>query len=186
MATPSDDDLRSGDVDPRTLVTAGLVSELIVDTHRLAGAVESLARALSTTDARVDELADLRHRNRTLGVVSATLGVAIVAALIIISLFGWVGYRRLSEVATGNAATGRLLVECTTPSPPPGEERDADDAAHECYDRNVAGQGAAINAIGLDVLDAAYCARTETNPDTIAACFRARRDARTPEAPNPS
>jgi hypothetical protein len=187
MATPDlpdDDLLRSGDVDPNTLVTAGLVAELIIDLRRIATSVETFADALVRTDERVNELADLRRRNRiqavALGVLGGALLLAMVALIVAVLVYG----NRLTNIAEQNRANGQALRECATPSPQAGAELDDDDAVHECYEDALVRQGEAIativDTLRADVGDAILCAR-EADP---AVCFRERVTARTtPEEP---
>lgn len=180
---PDDEALRRGDVDPHVLASAGLAAELIVDIRRLVGVMDTFAAGLLATDQRVKELADLRGRNRRLTVVVAVLIGLLTLAVLAAIVGGVIFVSRLTTIAEGNAANGNVLVECTTPSPPATSALDPEDRVHECYERNLAAQGQAIDSIGNDMLDAAICARTEADVDRIADCFRARRAARTPGGP---
>lgn len=174
---PDDDDLRRGNVDPRTLTDAGLVAELIIEVRSLARSVATFAESLATNDRRIGELEDLRRRNRTLGyVIAAALALLTVAIAAAVAL-GAVAFDRLADVADGNAANGRVLVECTTPSPPAGEALDDADSVHECFERGQQSQAAAVAAIGEDMARAAACARRHDTEELILDCVRAARAA---------
>lgn len=175
---PDDDQLRSGNVDPKLLADAGLVAELIGEVRSLARSVALFAESLVATDKRVDELDDLRTRNRNLGlaitIALAALALTVVAAIIL----GAVALSRLTDIAESNAANGRVLIECTTPSPPPGHALDEADKVHECADRGAQAQAGALDVVADIVDDAAICARGTGDPAAITRCTKARRDAR--------
>lgn len=159
----------------RTLLDAGLVSELITETHRLATGVELLAERLVVNTERIDELADLRRRNRTLGVVALVLAGLTVAAIILAIIAGWIAVNRLTDIAESNATNGRILVECTTPNPKPGKAINEDDKVHECFERGQQQTGKAVASIGEDVARAAVCARQYATEAEIMSCLRVAR-----------
>lgn len=169
---PDDDRLRRGDVDPKMLTDAGLVAELITEVRSLARSVATFAEALVATDKRVEELADLRRRNRTLG-VAITVALAALAVTVASAIVGGaLAFSRLTDIAEGNAVNGRVLIECTTPSPPPEQAIDDADKVHECAERSAQAQAGALDTVGTIVLDAAICARSEADPSAIRACYR--------------
>lgn len=165
--------------DARTLLDAGMVAELVTETHRLAVSVDNLATNLVDNNARLDELLDLRRRNRRLTaviVVGAGIITVVVATLLIVVL---VLVGRLSDVNDTQARTGRIIAECTSPSPPAGEALDEEDGVHECYEDGIRRQRANVGALNSAALDAAVCAITNAQAsdpeDAIPACFDARR-----------
>lgn len=173
--TPDDAGIRAGDFDPRTLLDAGLVGELIVEVRSLARSVKTFAEGLAATDQRVGELEDLRRRNRVLGYVVAAAVTLLAAAVIVATVGGFLAFRRLADIADANAANGRVLIECTTPSPPPGAALDDADVVHECAERSAAGQVAAIDAIALDVARAAFCATQHATEEAVLECLAESR-----------
>lgn len=88
---PGDDALRHGDVDPRELLSAGLISELIVDVRSLANTAAILASELASARAEVDLLGKLRRRDR-IGYLLA------VATLLVLMVGGFLVLDRNADV----------------------------------------------------------------------------------------
>lgn len=175
---PGDEALLRGHVDPDKLLRAGLITELIVDLHKLADLAVTIGQGLAATNVRVEELADLRRRNRVLGWVLLGLAFVVLAAVLVLAVVLAFVLPRVVDAADASAAGNRVLIECTTPAPTTGRAMDDEDVVHECYDRNLVAQAQAVGLVGEDTLDAAICARTEADVARIADCFRARRAAR--------
>lgn len=92
---PADDHARAMD-EARTLLSAGLVSELIGNTHRIAEAVGAFAGELREDRlARATEVASLRRRN-------AIQAVALTLALLLLAVVVFVGGARLTAIAQEN------------------------------------------------------------------------------------
>lgn len=162
-------------VEARQLLDAGLISELISETHRLAAGVESLADRLVVNTERINELTSLRNRNRTLGLVAAGLAFITAMAVAVSIGFGAYALHRLTNIAEVNRDNGRILIECTTPSPPAGQALDKQDRVHECYERGQEQQTTAVDSIGSTIVNAAICARSSGNEDEIIACVKRRQ-----------
>lgn len=83
-------------------------------------------------------------------------GVAVMLTGIMLGFGGWllVRYvdnrrdtdRYLAQLAKDNQRNGDILVDCTTPTPPPTPE-DPTPRPHECFERGQRGQSGAISEI---------------------------------------
>lgn len=151
------------------------------DIVNLTRSVSELATSISLLAtkeevAAVDAEQD-RKRRRTTALVAGGVAVAFIL-LLVPTIAALVLLDRLEDISTGNRANGDLLIECTTPSPAPGQARNADDEVHECFEEGQARTGAAVGAISLAVLDAALCARFQPTEEAIATCYQDRVAAR--------
>lgn len=173
---PTDDELRRGQVDPKTLVTAGLITELIVDVHALARGVTVVADELVVARDNIAELRSLRRRNAGL----IALAGALVATLVIGGIVGTLVFLgRLADALDTAQDTNRLIAECTSPAPTPADAMDEDDLVHECYDAALAGRRDSVARLDNAAVDAAICATQDPgNAAAIDACYVARSTAR--------
>lgn len=150
------------------------IAKLTTAVASLAVSIESMATKEEVEAASAAQ--DAKRRRQTFALAAVGTVVAILLALP--SILVWVALGRLQDVADQNAVNGRLLVECTTPTPPPGQAIDEADKVHECSDRNGQEQAKAVGSLTFATLDAAICARTEEDPARLEACFVARQTAR--------
>lgn len=137
-----------------------------IDLTDLAKSVEGLAKAIEQM-ATKDDVAFEASRRRW----AVLAGAAAIVLLAFVSIANVAVLNRLADVADTNRRNGRVLVECTTPSPGGGRGTDREDDVHECFERGQAQTAAVIGRLTLGMLDAAVCARTEPNPQAIRACF---------------
>lgn len=80
----------------RTLLSAGLVSELIQNTHRIADATALFAQELrEDREARAVEVRSLRRRN-------GAFAVALSMAVILLAAVTFIGGGRLTNIAQAN------------------------------------------------------------------------------------
>lgn len=152
------------------------IAALIIDTNKLASALNGFAAELVEARRDVAVMRALRRRDIVIGII----GLVIVAAF---GVAAFVFATRLTNIAETNQANGRYLAECSTPSPSAGQAIDKDDAVHECYEAGVARQAMVVAAIGRDLLDAAICARTQVDEPAILICYRGRVAARAETEP---
>lgn len=164
----------------RTLISAGMIAELITDIRQMASAILEFAERQDRTDTRVSELASLRHRNGLIAGAALALAGTLAAVVIVLGSVLIVGYSRLTDIANANNRNGRVLVECTTPAPTlPARPLNRDDAVHECYDNAQDSQGRAVGQITDSLMVAGICARLESTEEAIRACVRERLTATT-------
>ncbi len=111
--------------------------------------------------------------------IAASAVIGVVITLIALSRFATVldrldeGERQAEEQRTLIVEQNRILLECTTPSPPPGEPRSPDDdGVHECHDRGQARGNELAGGIGEAMLIIAECQRD--HPANLRACFAER------------
>lgn len=172
-----DDDVRaearaSAVEEARQLITAGMIAELITDIRQMAGAILTFADRLDVTDRSVAELHSLRRRN---GIIAAcALVLTVVLATVVIG-----GGVILTSIARSNQRNGRVLVECTTPSPPRGSSISDDDRVHECYEQAQSNQGRAVGQIVDTLIVTGICARLEATEVAIRTCVAERSSTTT-------
>ena len=157
------------------------IAKLTAAVVDLAVSIESMA---TKEEVEAKDRAQDAKRRRTV-IVGSIVGAVAVVLLALPSVLVWIALDRLQGVADANQANGRLLVECTTPTPKEGEALDAEDSVHECFDRNQAQTASAVGGLVFATLDAAICARTEADASALQACFETRQRARTPAPSNP-
>ena len=159
------------------------------DIAALTAAVEGLAASIETMATKEEVEAvnkaqdEKRQRTVLVGSVVGIVAFILLASPSILLLFA---LDRLQTVADDNQANGRVLVECTTPTPKEGEALDEEDRVHECFERNSAQTSEAVGNLTFATLDAAVCARTVEDPAALQSCFMDRQTARSQgRTPNP-
>jgi hypothetical protein len=164
---PDDETLRNGDLDPRLLMDAGLMAELIVDIRRLAQGVQTFADELVRTNNRVDELRSLRRRN-------GTLAIALTVSVLVALLGTWAFMGRLTAVSDA-------IVECTSPS--------RGDTVHECYEDSRTRSRENVENLDRAAVDAAICAAVSfgdpNRAQVVEECYEARKADRTADTVDP-
>jgi hypothetical protein len=119
----------------------------------LAAHADVLAGRLSVLTSQLAEERTWRRRLFRSLLAAAVIVVFLLGALV------WVG-GQLLKIAEVNRVNGRILIECTTPSPPTGRASSPEDRVHECYEDGQARTGGAIHAIN------------EANRHAVAAAFQ--------------
>lgn len=114
-----------------------------VNQQQLSEVVDVLSKASTsalTLSEKVDDLASKHRKERVLQTILAVgvLAMTVTSVVMIIQLI------KLNDIAKVNRANGRLLIECTTPSPAPGKAVDKEDEVHECAENGGKQQQAAV------------------------------------------
>lgn len=164
----SSDDREAAIEEAKTLISAGMVAELIVEVRRVAGAVLDFGAHLESTQTRTTELErrdaeneSLRRRNTMLGVAALVSSSVAVIAVLVLGLVLMLGNGELQEQTD-------LLIECTTPT------TTTDEPPHECYERGRAQTAEAVGQIVRGSIEAVICARQHADDQSIRDCVAHR------------
>lgn len=155
--------------------------------------LESLRVDPGAFDAMVDRSAGGPTYRRVIVILKGVIAVVALAAVVgvLVTLLALARFAQVIERLDTNAESaeaqrvllleqGKVLVECTTPSPPPGvTPPKGDDGAHECFDSSRERSNAVVAAIARTQIAIAECAKTRAVDMT--ACV----EERTPSVPLP-
>ena len=173
------------EIQRRLAALEGVGGQMAALTAAVIGLGTAIGNMASKEDVAAAAAEEARKRKRSiilLGLVVVLLVVPIIGQAVVLN--------DLHDIATTNQENGRILVECTTPSPSPEEAerlladggRDVD-LVHECYERGQNRTADFLAQLSLALLDAATCARVQEDPGAIGECYATRVEARTGSRP---